>query len=134
MTETDILSRASVVFVVGIGGFAGANLRYAVELLVPSSLVATAVANVLGCLALGFVFYENQYAGSISTPARLAIATGFISSFTTYSTFVVDAVTAEPRLAVLYVAGSYALGFTAVLLGRGVAVRVVAHLGTEGES
>lgn len=129
MTETDPLSRLRVALVVGLGGFAGAILRYAVELLVPSPLVATAAANVGGCLALGFVFYEDQYVGSMSTSARLAVATGFLSSFTTYSTFVVGAATADPRLAAAYVVGSYALGFAAVLVGRALAARLATEVG-----
>jgi CrcB protein len=132
MTESNPLARLEVVLIVGIGGFAGANLRYLLELVVPSSLFATLAANVLGCLALGFFFYEGKYGDSISKPARTVIATGFISSFTTYSTFVVDAATAAPAVALVYVAGSYGLGFAAVLAGRGLAVRAVARYGTEG--
>jgi CrcB protein len=127
VTETNPLAHLEVILIVGIGGFAGANLRYLFELLIPSLLLATLAANVLGCLALGFFFYEGTYGSSISTPARTVIATGFISSFTTYSTFVVDAVTAEPVIALAYVAGSYALGFAAVLVGRTLATRAVAR-------
>jgi len=131
MTETNPLRHLEIVLIVGIGGFAGANLRYLFELLIPSALVATAAANVLGCLALGFFFYEGKYGNSISTPARTVIATGFISSFTTYSTFVVDAATAEPVVALVYVAGSYTLGFAAVLTGRGLARGAAVRFGTE---
>lgn len=119
MTQTD--ARLEPILLVGIGGFAGANLRYLVELLVPGTLVATAAVNVLGSFALAVIFYETQFAGRLSKPTRHVLATGFLSSFTTYSTFVVDAVTAEPRVAVIYVAGSYALGFLGVLAGRSLA-------------
>jgi CrcB protein len=46
------------------------------------------------------------------------MATGFIASFTTYSTFIIGALTTSPMLAVGYVATSYVLGFGAVLVGR----------------
>lgn len=110
-----------MILIVGIGGFAGSNLRYFVELVVPPTLVATATVNVLGCLALGFLFYENLFAGEISQSSRTVLATGFISSFTTYSTFVIDAVTATPTIGLAYLGGSYALGFVGVVLGRGLA-------------
>jgi CrcB protein len=110
-------SRQRAVVLVALGGFAGATLRYLAELVVPSSLGATATVNVVGCLALGAVFYVDQYSG-ISPATKAALATGFLGSFTTYSTFVVDTLESRPAVAAGYLAGSYALGFGAVLLGR----------------
>lgn len=118
MEHSHTLEQLEGILVVGIGGFAGSNFRYAVELFVPSSLAATALVNVLGSLALGFFIYESRLTGTISETSRTLIATGFIASFTTYSTFVVDALTTTPALAVGYIIGSYALGFGAVLVGR----------------
>lgn len=118
MARTRPLEQLEAVLIVGIGGFAGSNLRYFVELFVPSSLVATATVNILGCLTLGFFLYEELYSDTISQASRTILATGFIASFTTYSTFVIDAVTTIPVVAVGYIAGSYVLGFIAVLLGR----------------
>lgn len=118
MTRTHPLEHLETVLVVGIGGFAGSNLRYFAELVVPSSLVATLMVNVLGCLALGFFLYEELYEGSLSQSGRAILATGFISSFTTYSTFVIDAIRTAPMMALGYVVGSYALGFAAVFVGR----------------
>lgn len=115
------LERLEAVLLVGVGGFAGSNLRYFVELLVPSSLVATATANVLGCLAIGFFLYEELYGDAISQPSRTVLATGFIASFTTYSTFVVETLRSAPTTALTYLCVSYALGFLAVLAGREIA-------------
>ncbi len=126
MTRTHPLHHLEALLAVGIGGFAGSNLRYFFELLLPSSLLATVVVNVLGSMALGFFLYENLYGSGLSRPSRTILATGFIASFTTYSTFVLDVVTTAPRWAVLYVIGSYALGFTAVIIGRVGARRVTA--------
>jgi CrcB protein len=124
MARTHPLEHLEAVLVVGIGGFAGSNLRFFVEQLVPSSLVATATVNILGCAVLGFFLYEELYSDTISQASRTLLATGFIASFTTYSTFVIDAVSSAPVVAVGYVLGSYALGFAAVLLGREGARRV----------
>ncbi|MXR51661.1 chromosome condensation protein CrcB [Halovenus sp. WSH3] len=117
MTQTRT-ARLEPILLVAIGGFAGANLRYLVDTLVPASLLATATVNVFGSFALGVVFYEDRFSGRISAPTRRIVATGFLSSFTTYSTFVVGAVTATPVIGLCYVAGSYALGFLGVLVGR----------------
>jgi CrcB protein len=118
---TERLTRLEPLLLVGIGGFVGANLRYLVELLVPTTLGATALVNVLGSLALGVVFYEGQFAGRLSGSGRRVLATGVLSSFTTYSTFVVETVVATPMVGAGYVAGSYALGFFGVLVGRAIA-------------
>jgi len=126
MARTHPIEQLEAVVIVGIGGFAGSNLRYFVETVVPSSLLATATVNVVGCIALGLVLYEELYEDLISQPARTILATGFIASFTTYSTFVVDALTTTPLLAVGYIVGSYALGFGGVLIGRAGARHVTA--------
>ena len=118
MARTYPFEQVEAILVIGIGGFAGSNLRYFVETVVPSSLLATAIVNVLGCVALGFVLCEELYADTISQPARTILATGFIASFTTYSTFVIDAITTEPVIALGYIIGSYALGFAGVVAGR----------------
>lgn len=128
MARTHPLEQVEAVLVIGIGGFAGSNLRYFVETVVPSSLLATATVNVLGCFALGFFLYEELYGDTISQPARTILATGFIASFTTYSTFVIDAITAAPMMALGYVVGSYALGFTGVITGREAARWITTEL------
>lgn len=117
MARTHPLEHVEAIIVVSIGGFAGSNLRYFVELVVPGSMAATMSVNILGCFALGFLIYEELFSGTISGPSRTLMATGFISSFTTYSTFIIDALTTTPMVAVGYIIGSYAVGFGAVLLG-----------------
>lgn len=118
MAQTHPLEHVEAIIVVGIGGFAGSNLRYFVELFVPHSLAVTASVNILGCFALGFLVYEERFSDTISGVGRTLMATGFIASFTTYSTFIIDALTTTPIVAVSYIIGSYIVGFGAVLLGR----------------
>ena len=64
-----------------VGGGAGAALRYAFSLMLPSPW-ATQAVNVLGSLLLGWLL-----ARGIDGPARALLATGFCGGFTTYSTF-----------------------------------------------
>ena len=116
-------ARLETILLIAVGGFAGANLRYFVDLAVPDALVATLLVNVLGSFALGVVLYESLRVGVGSEQARLVLGTGVLSSFTTFSTFVLDAVTAAPTVAAAYVLGSYVLGFTGVLLARGLVTR-----------
>ncbi|GAD52899.1 crcB protein [Halarchaeum acidiphilum MH1-52-1] len=123
LTSGTLLSRLEVVALIALGGFAGANCRHIAGLLLPG-LGGTLLANVCGAFLLGFVLYESIYAGSLSPETRLAVSTGFLSSFTTYSTFAVQSAQSEPLVLVGNVVANYALGFAAVLAGRALARRV----------
>ena len=114
------LARAEAVTLVALGGFVGANLRYLTGQLLPG-LAGTFAVNVLGSFLLGFLLYESVYTGVVSPEARLAVSTGFLSSFTTYSTFALQSARSPPALLVGNVLATYALGFAAVLVGRRVA-------------
>jgi len=116
MTESHPLVTIETIVLIGIGGFAGSNLRYFVGSLVPG-LQGTLVVNALGSFALGFLLYEAMHLGVIADKTRLAAATGFLSSFTTYSAFAVQTVL-TPEWAVANILASYALGFGSVLLAR----------------
>lgn len=115
------LVRLETLALIGIGGFAGSNLRYFAEGVLPW-LQAILAVNALGSLVLGFLLYEARYAGIIDRKARLVFATGFLSSLTTYSTFAVQTATAGgPSLALAIVAANYGLGFAGVVAGRELA-------------
>jgi CrcB protein len=58
-----------------------------------------------------------MHLGVIAGETKLAASTGFLSSFTTYSTFAVETAL-TPEWAVANVVGSYAMGFGGVLLAR----------------
>lgn len=116
------LRTLEAVALVGVGGFAGANLRYAVALLAPG-LQATLAVNAAGSLALGFVVYDAAGRGILTDESRTVLATGFLSSLTTYSTFAVQTAGVPPLLMVGNVVANYALGFLGVVVGRWLAVR-----------
>jgi len=120
MTMIKRLRTAELVFLVGVGGFAGASLRHVVSLAVPG-LGGTFIANVAGCLALGFLAYEAELVGVVAEETGYVAATGFLSSFTTYSTFALEAVQSPTLVGAGYVVSTYAVGFAAVLVGRGIA-------------
>jgi len=108
---------------IAVGGFGGANLRYLLALALPG-LPGTLAANVLGSLALGALTHPGVVGGALSRRGRLLLATGLLSSFTTYSSFAVATARADLPAAAGNVAATYALGFAAVVAGRSIAGRV----------
>ena len=122
-----VLERVEPLLLIAVGGFVGATLRHAVAVALPAGILpwGTLAANVLGSFALGVLLYESHLAGVLSPETRLVVGTGFLSSFTTYSTFAVETAGLVPELAVANVVVNYVLGFTAILGGRWVA-RVIA--------
>lgn len=106
---------------VAVGGFAGAISRYAIGVALPEPFPwGTLVVNVTGAFLLGLIVYETAERGRIPDAAELFVSTGFVSSFTTYSTFAGETIGLSPTLAAVNVVGNYALGFLAVLLAREV--------------
>ena len=116
MTDRHPLRHAEALLLVAIGGLVGANARYLLSLALPG-LGGTFLANVTGSALLGFVLYEATGTGLLAAETRLVVATGFLSSYTTYSTFALETIQATPLLGLTNVLASYALGFGAVYVG-----------------
>lgn len=110
------------VFLVGLGGFAGAIARWSITLALPVTFPwGTLAVNVTGSFLLGALVRDGRFGDRLSTRGRLLLATGVLSSFTTYSTFAAETLALDPRLAVANVAANYGLGLTAAFLGQYVA-------------
>jgi len=118
MIRRQLLKQVEPILLIAVGGFAGANLRQFVDLLVAGTLQGTLTVNILGSFALGVIVYDSLDQPAIADNSRLVFGTGFLSSFTTYSTFVTDTLLAEPLTAVGYVGVSYLSGFLAVFIGQ----------------
>ena len=78
--------------IVGAAGAAGAIGRYALSGWVHDLAGArfpwgTLSVNVLGCFALGYLMHVSLTTTAISPQWRLALGTGFLGAFTTFSTF-----------------------------------------------
>jgi len=115
------MRRVEAVGLIAVGGFAGAVCRHAVALTLPGGFPwGTLTVNVAGSFLLGAAVFS----GALPPRARVALATGFLSSFTTYSTFAFQTATLSPALAGANVAANYGLGFGAALLGRRVGGRL----------
>ena len=117
MQRRQLLTRLEPILLIAVGGFAGANLRYFVDLLA-GGLSSTFLVNVVGSFALGVLIYDSLREPMITDNSRLVFGTCFLSSFTTYSTFILDIILVEPVVALGYVSASYLTGFAAVIVAR----------------
>jgi len=133
MVQRHPLVTIESIVLIAMGGALGANMRFFIGTIVPG-LGGTLIANVLGCYFLGFIVYEAQYTELLAGRSRLVFGTGFLSSFTTYSTFALETVQAPVVFGVLNVVASYALGFAAVLIGRATASRLTGESTTDTKS
>lgn len=83
--------------------------------------LATLLINVSGCLLMGFLFFYTLEHVSISPTLRLAIITGVLGGFTTFSAFGIETylLVNDGKLAqaVLYVTLSVVLSLAAVFTG-----------------
>ena len=83
--------------------------------------LATLLINVSGCLIMGFLFFYTLEQVSISPTLRLALITGVLGGFTTFSAFGIETylLVSDGKLpqAVLYVTLSVVLGIAAVFIG-----------------
>lgn len=115
----------TVLSALACGGAAGAVTRYAVSLAVPAAAGQfpwdTFAVNVSGSLALGvllILLLEQFPQGRLARPV---VGSGFIGAYTTFSTFMVDAVKlahdGKPELAAAYVVASLLCGLIAVWAG-----------------
>ncbi len=111
---------------VAIGGALGCAARYGVNDMVShiwgrSFPLATLLVNLLGSFLLGFLFFETLERLTLSPEMRLALLTGGLGGFTTFSTFMVESLLlvedGELMKALSYVLVSVLLGFCAAFLG-----------------
>jgi len=78
---------------VGVGGFFGAGLRFALGSWIHRALPAAAfpwgtmAVNLLGCLLIGFV---ASYRQPLEPGVRLFLMVGLLGGFTTFSTFALE--------------------------------------------
>jgi CrcB protein len=125
---------SKILLLVGIGGFAGAILRYG-----PSGYIqqraqnvdfsyGTIVVNVLGCFLIGFLSQLVESRGMLSAEERALLVPGFLGAFTTFSTFSNETLNlfrdGESPWALINIAAHILLGLGAVWLGRVLAFAI----------
>lgn len=106
---------------VGLAGGLGAICRYVIGFYIaPSSSFpfSTLLVNLFGCFALAFIFSRTK---RFSYKARLALGTGFLGSFTTFSALSVETIQlvkqSEYALALTYLVCSIIGGMISSNLG-----------------
>jgi CrcB protein len=117
------------VLVVGLGGFLGAILRFAISGWVNGHVrgfpLGTLVVNVLGCLGIGLLMGAVDAGRAIPDAWRFFLALGLLGAFTTFSTFGYEALELlrDERYgpAVLSVLANVVVGIAAVVAGRALA-------------
>jgi fluoride exporter len=123
-TEAVVL-RAGDAALVGLGGAMGSIARWAIGVWLASRLgpnfpYGTLAVNVTGSFAAGLLLGFGDARG-LATPARLALVTGFLGGYTTFSAFAVETLRlAEQQgagVAALNVMASLAVGLAAAALG-----------------
>ncbi len=81
----------------------------------------TSLANVLGCFLFGLIWTISEKRALIPKPLGLVLLTGFVGSFTTFSTYVFEAEVllhqGQWLVLVLKILGQNLLGFAALGLG-----------------
>jgi CrcB protein len=116
---------------IGLGSILGANARYYLSAFAASRWGAafpygTLLINVTGSLIIGFFFGLVAARFGVSASARLVVATGFLGSYTTFSTFTFETIAlsraGEYRLALVNALGSIALGVAAAASGLTLAL------------
>jgi CrcB protein len=115
-----------------LGGALGALCRYGVNVGMQVALGklafpwATFLINVIGSFVLAFLFFSHYW--GLPNSWRIAIGTGFLGAFTTFSTFELETLqmleSGKIILAAAYVLSSVLLGLLAALLGLFLALRI----------
>lgn len=99
--------------VVGVGGFIGSVLRFALSLLGQRFSVTfphgTLWSNLLGCFVIGVVSALAAKTEVLSPTMRLLLATGLCGGFTTMSTFTYEMFTFVQATEYLYASGYFLL-------------------------
>lgn len=111
---------------IALGAILGANARYLVGLIAAHRFgmdlpYGTLIANVTGCLLLGFVVTLQTEWITVSPQARLLIGVGFLGSYTTFSSYAVESVLliqeGAPLRGLANILANNALGIFAAWLG-----------------
>jgi CrcB protein len=113
-------------FLIGLGGFAGAVARYLVDGFVADRTGGgfpwgTLVINVTGSFVLGLLFAMSQERAILPAEIRGPLMIGFLGAYTTFSTFMLESwrlvEAGDWALVAANLGGSVVLGLVAVVAG-----------------
>lgn len=119
---------------IGLGGFLGAILRVAIKSINISKFnelfpINTLLINISGCFLIALFMTVCIEVLEIDSEIRLGVATGFIGSFTTFSTICKEVIImlgqGQYMIAAAYTLTSVFLGMSAVYLGIIIAREII---------
>ena len=111
---------------VGIGGFIGSVLRYALSSVIQNDSsaipIGTLFVNFIGTLLLGIVVYSAELVSFITPDIRMFLTIGVLGAFTTMSTFGHEAFTlfeeGKTIPLVIYVVATVLLVFLGIFVAK----------------
>lgn len=129
-----------VLLVIAVGGALGSLARYGLAVALPHPpgdlALSTLLANVLGCLLIGVLMVVISQLAQPHRLLRPFLGIGVLGGFTTFSTYVVDAMYSvlqgRPGLAIGYAVGSVLASLFAVAAGMLVTRAVIRRAGQAG--
>ena len=115
-----------IILWIGLGGFAGALLRYWISGWIQAGAVTfplgTLAVNFIGSFILAMVMFLSEFKGYFNEETRIFLSIGLLGSFTTMSTFSYESFKLleqqEHLLFSVNVIGSVALTLLAIYLGK----------------
>ena len=122
------------VIAIAIGAVPGALSRYYLTELCKTAMgtnfpYGTFIINFTGCLLMGFFFTLFQGIKGFPPEIDLLVRTGFLGSYTTFSTYGYDTLTlwrnGKQVATIFYWAGSATLAVVGIILGRYLAKLIV---------
>lgn len=120
------------ILAISLGAIAGALSRYYVGIWLTSILgstfpFATLLINLSGCFVMGFfVALTSRTTVTVQPDLRLLVTTGFLGSYTTFSSFQLDlSRLLENPLVLLYGVGNVGLGLLLLRAGSALAKKII---------
>lgn len=125
-----------IFLLIGIGGFIGAILRYALGGWIQDSFInfpfGTLFVNVVGSFFLGLIMFLSEYQGLFSEETRVFLTIGVLGAFTTLSTFSYESFrlfdNSKLLLMAINLVSTVLFSMFAVYLGKIVALRLSTYL------
>lgn len=121
---------------IGIGGFIGAILRYALGGWIQDSFInfpfGTLFVNVVGSFFLGLIMFLSEYQGLFSEETRVFLTIGVLGAFTTLSTFSYESFrlfdNSKLMLMAINLVSTVLFSMFAIYMGKIVALRLSTYL------
>ncbi len=113
------------IILVAAGGFLGASARYLLGRFIGlywkrNFPLGTIIINITGSLLLGLITFHPVLSAMLSRDISMGLGIGFLGAFTTFSTLEYETMVllenGKITIALMYVLGSFILGFIAAWL------------------